>query len=112
MDGRGAEMKCDNCRFCLWEDFGYSNYTVEGTNFNCLKGLHPDGVFDRFYGEDDRLKFAEKCGGFSKGEPVMVDCDHESLKDSSDPLSSAYTEDPEVAALMDAWEKAGRVSVA
>lgn len=94
---------CSECRWAVFEDFGYSNYTVEGTNFSCMKSLHPAGTFDRFYGEDERLEFADKCDGFNAGEPVEIDCDRESLTNPSDPLSSAYAHDPEQGAMLDKW---------
>lgn len=95
---------CAECKFCLLEDYGYSNYTVEGTYVHCLKKLHPESGFDRFYGQEDRLKFAEECTGYVNGEPVDLDNDRDLLKNYSDPLSSAYTTDPEVAPLLDAWQ--------
>jgi hypothetical protein len=95
---------CVNCRFALLEDYGYSNYTTEGTEFHCLKGLHPDGSFDQFYGEHSALQFAEKCDAFSEGEPVELDVENE-LRASDKRLSDFYTQDPEVAPLLDAWEE-------
>lgn len=74
---------CNDCRFAVLEDYGYSNYTVEGTNFTCAKRLHPDGVFDRFYGDDQRLAFGNDCDGFVKGEPLEIDCDRECVPDLS-----------------------------
>lgn len=74
---------CNDCRFAVLEDYGYSNYTVEGTNFGCAKRLHPDGVFDRFYGEDKRLDFGGSCSGFVEGEPLEIDCDRECVPDLS-----------------------------
>lgn len=68
---------CEGCKFGCLFDFGYSNYTVEGTEFFCAKSLHPDGHFDRFYGEDKRLKYAEKCEGFEIGQAIEMDVDHE-----------------------------------
>ena len=64
---------CLDCKFSLSEDFGYSNYTTEGTTFSCLKGLHPekDG-FDEFYGEDKRLEFAQECPGFAAGSGIIL----------------------------------------
>ena len=78
------------------QDFGYSNYTVEGTEFVCLKRVHPDGDFDRFYGENPRLKHAEKCSYFIKGDGLDIDCDWE------DGGIEAYTNDPEIIALYNA----------
>ena len=93
---------CEECKFCLLEDHGYSNYTVEGTYVHCLKGLHPDGVFDRFYGEAGGLNHAEKCVGYVNGCPVAIDVDREGQKRGM-PLSTGYTDDVEVAPLVDAW---------
>lgn len=73
-------MTCEDCRFCVLTDYGYSNYTVEGTYFNCAKGLHPDGQFDRWYGEDKRLNYASQCEGFVAGEAIQMDCDREDVE--------------------------------
>jgi len=99
-----ADRTCDNCRFALMDDYGYSNYTVEGTDFTCLKGLHPAGTFDRFYGEDERFRYAAHCAGYSKGDHVWIDCDRERQVNYGDPYSATYTSDPEVAALLDKWQ--------
>lgn len=96
--------KCDVCRWCLLEDYGYSNYTTEGTYVHCLKNLHPESGWDRFYGEDKRLLFAETCPSFEEGEPVSVDVEHDCLAKYNDKLSSVYTTDAEVVVLLDAWE--------
>lgn len=68
---------CGGCKFALLWDTGYSNYTVEGTDFHCMKRLHPDGVFDNWYGEDKRLTFAETCFGYEGGEPIIMDVEGE-----------------------------------
>lgn len=70
---------CNNCRFAIFQDFGYSNYTVEGTDFICAKSLHPEGQFDRFYGTDDRLNFGATCSGHVQGDPVEMDVEQESV---------------------------------
>lgn len=57
-------LSCSDCQFALFADVGYSNYTVEGTEFYCTIGLHPEDGFDRFYGGDKRLLFAQECKGF------------------------------------------------
>lgn len=81
---------CDSCRFACLEDFGYSNYTVEGTTFSCLQHVHPDGEFDHFYGDEKRLGYAEQCEVFQEGEPVHIDVDREGLyRGSNKPLSTA-----------------------
>lgn len=87
---------CEDCKFCILEDTGYSNYTVEGTDFNCAKKLHPDGVFDRFYGEEDKMKFAQKCSEFEKGNKIEIDVEGENIGNFT----------PEQKQIYDAWRKA------
>jgi hypothetical protein len=96
---------CNDCKFSLSQDFGYSNYTVEGTTFFCLKNLHPEkNGFDEFYGEDKRLNFAQECAGFVEGEGTEIDCDRDAEGPDGD--LSAYNSDPEVQELLKAWEAA------
>jgi hypothetical protein len=96
--------KCTDCKYCVQEDYGYSNYTVEGTNADCLLGEHPDMPVDRFYGEEPELQYAEKCDRFIAGEGPGIDVDREALADWNDPLSSAYTDDEEIKELLDRWD--------
>lgn len=100
-----TQRSCTDCRYRLSQDEGYSNYTVENTTFHCLLKKHPDMPFDEFYGEDKRLLFAEQCDSFSAGEGVFIDVDREALKTYEDKLSTAYTKDPEIVPLLDAWEE-------
>lgn len=88
---------CEQCRYSLLEDDGYSNFTVEGTTFLCLKRLHPEKEgFDRWYGGDKRLEFAEQCPGFTEGEGVHVDVDHgERPYNAPEPWWYYYIEDDE-----------------
>lgn len=72
-----SERSCVDCRFSVNIDFGYSNYTVEGTTFHCAKKAHPAGEFDRFYGEEPKLKYATDCQQFEEGEGVFMDVDGE-----------------------------------
>jgi hypothetical protein len=81
---------CAECKFCCFIDYGYSNYTVEGTEFYCAKKLHPAGHFDRFYGEDKRLEYAETCGGFEAGEAIDMDVEEEGLPDLSEEQREIY----------------------
>jgi hypothetical protein len=64
---------CSNCEYAIFHDYGYSNYTVEGTTFYCAINKHPDGAFDRWYGESERLQFAEECDSFTEGDPIELD---------------------------------------
>jgi len=50
--------RCCNCRYSLTEDNGYSNWTVEGTDIDCLKKLNPSFPVDAWYGECPEGKFA------------------------------------------------------
>jgi hypothetical protein len=68
---------CENCKNCILHDYGYSNYTVEGTNVICSKSVHPNGEFDRFYGTDLRLNWAESCPQFEAGEALILCVDYE-----------------------------------
>lgn len=70
---------CNNCKFAVMKDFGYSNYTVEGTQFVCANNCHPNGEFDRFYGEDKRLEFGAECPQYEQGVPIEMDVDEEGL---------------------------------
>lgn len=78
------ERKCTDCKNCLLQDYGYSNWTVEGTSVYCMNGKHPDGEFDKWYGSDKRLLYANECGSFEKGEPQDIDVELENWDDLSD----------------------------
>jgi hypothetical protein len=80
---------CNECEFALFRDYGYSNYTTEGTEFFCLVGKHPEDGFDRWFGDDERLNYAQVCTGFVSGEPICLDVDgyaEENLTDSEKAL--------------------------
>jgi hypothetical protein len=81
---------CSSCRFAIFEDTGYSNWTVMGTDFSCAKRLHPDGIFDEFYGEDVRLQYADRCEGFEAGESIHMDVDGEEFEALSDDQKAIY----------------------
>ena len=63
---------CNHCRYAVMRDYGYSDWTVEGTYFSCALNMHPEGKFDRWYGEDPRLEFAENCERYSYGDPLWM----------------------------------------
>lgn len=99
-----STKSCECCRYGLFEDFGYSNYTVEGCTFSCLMNKHPCDNFDRFYGEDKRLLYAQECAAYSEGEPVVLDVEHDEYRRGGQtPLErwGAYTNDAEIAHLLD-----------
>jgi len=84
---------CNDCKYAIFEDYGYSNYTTEGTAFHCSKKAHPSDGFDRWFGEDERLGFAQSCKEFARGDAIEMDCDRE----------AELT--PEQRAIFDEWEK-------
>lgn len=71
--------QCSNCYNAVLADYGWSNWTVEGTSVYCSKKLHPSDGFDRWYGENKEDAFAEQCPAFTKGKPVHMDVDREDL---------------------------------
>jgi len=73
-------MKCTDCKFCVLVDNGYSNYTVEGTDFYCGKKCHPKAPFDHFYGTEKLLEHAEKCPNFTSGEKIHIDVNREEVE--------------------------------
>ena len=81
---------CNECRYAVMVDYGYSNYTVEGTNVYCAQKLHPNDGFDHWYGENEYNKFAEQCQGFTQGSPVMIDVDGEAHDGMSEDEREIY----------------------
>ena len=71
------KASCSNCKYAIFQEEGYSNYTVEGCVFTCALGKHPDGSFDRWYGEDKRLNYV--CDSHSVGDPIEMDVECENL---------------------------------
>lgn len=67
-----AGHRCDNCRHGKLKQYGYSSWTIEGTTFSCVLERHPDRSFDRWYGEDNRLKYANKCSFYREGSPIKI----------------------------------------
>lgn len=65
-------MSCSECKFAIYQDTGYSNYTVEGTDFYCAKGVHPSDGFDTFYGTGPGLEFGNTCTEKVEGWPVSI----------------------------------------
>lgn len=90
------QKECTQCRYCVQQDDGYSNYTVEGTTCDCLLGLNNAFPKDRFYGADEDLLFATKCEMFKAGDGPQIDVDREEF--------DRDTLDPDIRVLFDAWE--------
>jgi hypothetical protein len=66
---------CETCKYAIFKEEGYSNYTVEGTTFYCFMKSHPAAPFDRFYNQDKRLNYAETCISYKHGIPITMDVD-------------------------------------
>lgn len=76
------EKTCKDCQYCFSQDTGYSNYTVEGTEFTCLNGTHPNKEgFDEFYGEAPELKYAQQCEHFTPGAGIRIDVEGDDWAD-------------------------------
>ena len=80
--------RCHACAHAIMRDTGYSNWTVEGTDFECSLNLHPSpGPVDIYYGDAKELKFAQGCPSWSPGGPRewhSVDCPGECFDRSHD----------------------------
>lgn len=64
---------CYECKFCVYRDYGYSNYTVEGTEISCLVNKF-EPYEDSYYG-NDTLGIATDCDYYNKGESWNLDVD-------------------------------------
>jgi len=76
---------CNECRYAVNQDVGYSNYTVTGVEFICLLNEHPNKEFDTWYGESEELNYAEKCDKYTYSEnaPAWFDVDGEIDQDEA-----------------------------
>jgi hypothetical protein len=82
---------CNDCKLAIYQDYGYSNYTVEGTNLICA-GMY-QVEFDNFYGKAEQAKFAEQCEHFvqSVDGPFTMDVDGEwSMQDMTPEQKETY----------------------
>lgn len=106
---------CLTCVLCLRSDFGYSNWTCEGTLFFCLAGLNPelDGKEEPWREEDKKnldplLDAALTCPRYRFGAPATLDVDREGIpyKEPVTPemlAKAGYTDDAEAAPLLIEW---------
>lgn len=81
-------MKCIECRYCISTDYGYSNYTVEGTTCDCLLDLNPGFPKDRFWGEEPILDYANQCSSYTQGDGLFFNVED----DFDDPDELDYVE--------------------
>jgi hypothetical protein len=72
---------CTSCIRAVLKNYGWSDYTVEGTSIFCSSGLNPELPRDRGWvvSEEDKkvFAFAETCDAFQEGPPDShpVECD-------------------------------------
>ena len=108
-----TKRTCTTCVLCLREDYGYSNYTVEGTTLACLAGMNPamEGREDEQWNESRMAELAPildvalTCQRYREGAPATLDVDHESIpypvnENATMENLKAYTDDDEAARLM------------
>lgn len=62
---------CENCELFYKQDYGYSNYTVEGSTYGCYAGKF-DGIGD--YASDIEFEGVD-CEYMREGEPWYFDVD-------------------------------------
>jgi hypothetical protein len=109
-----AARTCTTCVLCLREDYGYSNYTVEGTTLACLAGLNPEmeGREDEQWNESRMAELAPildvalTCPRYREGAPASLDVDHEDIPYPThenvtvELLMKNYTDDRDAAKLL------------
>jgi len=69
---------CESCKYLRRQDYGYSNYTVTGTDVDCLQRIHPmETISDDLESEQfsKAMAFGQTCPSRVEGEVVWFDCD-------------------------------------
>lgn len=77
---------CTNCQFCVYQDHGYSNYTVEGTAISCLVNKFDE--VEESYDGNYWLGLATNCEYYNFGDSWHLDVDGESERPSDEWLLS------------------------
>ncbi len=76
-----SDRTCVECIFCRQSDYGYSNWTAEGTTAACIFNLSPE--FDTYPNGQQKIAFeaakkiAETCKAFRAGTGLYEDVDGE-----------------------------------
>jgi hypothetical protein len=75
-------LDCRNCIYFIKKDHGYSNYTVEGTELDCLLDLNKSFPKEEEYDSNSKIYDhyidSNNCDGFEEGEYWECDVDGES----------------------------------
>ena len=72
-----CKKHCSNCKWAVSVDYGYSNYTVEGSEVYCIQKEHPEDGYDRWYGHSKEGEYASSCEMHTSGEPIDIDVERE-----------------------------------
>lgn len=94
----GLMKKCTDCALCYYKDYGYSNWTVEGTETDCHLNLNPKLPMEKSYWDDndteysEAISFAEKCNMYIEGDPEHYDVDGETERMSSEEIQQLIRE--------------------
>ena len=89
-DAAETQRSCLNCEHGVIIENGYSNYTVEGSDFYCSLEKHPQDGFDLWYGEDARLRFASNCEKFSEGDNMNLDVERQDIDELNDAAKALF----------------------
>lgn len=82
LDFINSRKTCKNCIFFVAQNFGYSNYTVDGTIYQCLKSRFTDT--DNY----DASYHGVRCDSHIEGEPWQLDVDGDEPKPTEEWLTS------------------------
>ncbi len=102
---------CTTCVLLLRSDYGYSNYTCEGTTLSCLAELNPAlAGMEEVYGDltpelATALDVALECPRYREGAPATLDVDTEGFPygvpaTAAMAKAAGYTDDDEAAELL------------
>jgi hypothetical protein len=77
---------CLSCQLCYIQDYGYSNYTVEGSDIGCYADVFGEVEYDSYYSEEVYNSYG--CKYMSPGEHWDLDVDGENEKPSDQWIKS------------------------
>jgi len=77
---------CLSCQLCYIQDYGYSNYTVEGSDIGCYADVFGEVEYDSYYSEEVYNSY--DCKYMSPGEHWDLDVDGENEKPSDQWIKS------------------------
>lgn len=97
-----GDKGCTTCKWRMEKQTGYSNYTVIGSIYTCLKDANPGMPYDdetMSWEESSEIqKFGETCESHEEGDAASFDVDGEiTIEDCSS--------DPEVRAAVRAFKE-------